>query len=56
MHDTNHGTYKNSLGKARITEKKKKKKQGLFSLKQVSTPIPLYWKGMSDNSTSLNNE
>ena len=54
MHDTNHGMYKNSRGKAWITEETAKKKQDLFSLKQVSTPIPLYWKGMSDNSTSLN--
>jgi hypothetical protein len=56
MHYTNHGMYKNSHGKAWITEETVKKKQDLFSLKQVSTPIPLYWKGMSDSSTSLNNE
>lgn len=56
MHYTNRGMYKNYHGKAWITEETVKKKQDLFSLKQVSTPIPLCWKGMSDNSTSLNNK
>lgn len=56
MHYTNHGMYKNSHGKAWITEETVKKKQDLFSLKQVSTAIPLYWKAMSDSSTYLNNE
>ena len=56
MHYSNHGMYKNSHGKAWITEEIVKKIQELFSLKQVSAPTPLYWKGMSDNSTSLNND
>jgi hypothetical protein len=53
MHYTNRGMYKNSHAKAWITEEIVKKIQELFSLKQVSAPT-LYWKGMSDNSTSLN--
>lgn len=55
MHYTNRGMYKNSHGKAWIAEEIVKKIQDLFSLKQVSAPTPLYWKAMSDNSTSLNN-
>jgi hypothetical protein len=56
MHYTNHGMYKNSHGKAWFTEEIVKKIQDLFSLKQVSAPTPLYWKGISENSTSLNND
>ena len=56
MHYNNHGMQKNSNGKAWITEETVKKIQDLFSLKQVSTPIPLCWKGINDISTSLNND
>ena len=56
MHYTNHGMYKNSHEKAWITEEIIKKIQDLFSLKQVSAATPLYWKGLSDNSTSLNSD
>jgi hypothetical protein len=56
MHYTNHGMYKNSHGKAWVTEEIDKKVQDLFSLKQVSAPTPLCWKGMSDSSISLNND
>jgi hypothetical protein len=47
-HYTTHGMPMNSLGKTWITEEIAKKIQNLFSLEQVNSPIPLYWKVISD--------
>jgi len=56
MHYTNCGMYKNSHEKAWITEEIVTKIQDLFSLKQISATTPLYWKGLSDISASLNSD
>jgi hypothetical protein len=51
-HFIRHGMHMNSLGKTWITEETAKKGQHSFSLEQVNSPIPLYWKVLSDHSTS----